>query len=173
MRKPFLLTSLCFLFTCAGLAQRDTAAGKAAADLFARITKGVQDYQLDTTAAPDDKTTRKIKELRNLGGGFNIQEAIDFKLEEDRQKGEVPKAELEQVAGFFKNGEGKRWLDNAVTWIYRRHFTYPELKELVRFYRTSAGRKLAADFPVIMLQSLRAAEMIRALYAQQQQAAPR
>jgi hypothetical protein len=44
--------------------------------------------------------------------------------------------------------------------IYRQHFTYNELKQLVRFYKTSAGKKMAKDFPLIMMKSLIAAQII-------------
>jgi len=163
--RYLLLLTLCS-FTSLIYAQSDTAS-KAVPDVFQKIMGSVKDYKPDTSAAPDDKITRKIIELRNLKGGFNINEAIDFKIAEDRQKGEIPKAEMDKVAAFFQSGNGKRWLDNAVIWIYRNHFTYKELKQLVKFYGTSAGQKMATDFAIIMLQSLRAAEMIKNIYEQQ------
>jgi hypothetical protein len=172
MNKQIGLTLLFSFCIQVGFSQSDTTAHNAASDIFNRITKSVSEFRLDTTAAPDDKITRKITELRNLKGGFNINEAIDFKLEEDRQKNEVSKAELENLYRFFKSGNGKKWLDNAVTWIYRRYFTYSELQEIVRFYRTPAGQKLATDFPVIMIQSLQAAELIKGVYTQQQKSKP-
>ncbi len=141
-------------------AQADTS-GFNNAGVFDRIISAVKDFKPDTTTVPDDKITRKINELRNLRGGFNINEAIQFKLEEDRRKNEIPKAEMDELAAFFTTGNGKKWLDNAVTWIYRTHFSYAELKQLVRFYKTTAGQKMAVDFPVIMLQSLAAGEMIK------------
>jgi uncharacterized protein len=156
MKKLTIALTLCILcFT----AQSQDSLG-----IFQRIAAGIKEFKLDTSAAPDDKMTRKIIELRTLKGGFNINEAIDFKIEEDRQKNEVPKAELDKLAAFFKTGNGRRWLDNAVIWIYRQHFTYPELKQLVKFYRTSAGKKMANDFPIIMLKTLRAGEMIKEMY---------
>lgn len=162
------LTLIFSFMTTIGFAQRDTAASKAATGIFDRIARSVKEFKMDTTAAPDDKVTRKIIELRSLRGGFNINEAIDFKIEEDRQKNEVSKEEIEKLSVFFQSGDGKRWLDNATVWIYRRHFTYKELKDLVKFYKTSAGQKMASDFPIIMMQSLSAAEMIKDLYTQQQ-----
>jgi len=167
MPKHIKLALLFCLFTFTGFSQRDTAEGKIGSEIFDRIARGVKDFKLDTSAAPDDKITRKINELRNLRGGFNINEAVDFKIEEDKQKNEIPKEELEKLSGFFKSGDGKKWLDNAVIWIYRQHFTYKELKQLVKFYKTSAGQKLATDFPVIMIQSLKAAEMIKDIYTHQ------
>jgi uncharacterized protein len=132
--------------------------------IFERISKSIKEYKLDTSAAPNDKITMKITELRNLRGGFNINEAIEFKLEEDKQKGEIPAAELAEFAAFMKSGNGKRWLDNAVVWIYRNHFTYRDLKQMVKFYKTAAGRKMAEDFPIVMLESLTAAEKIKEIY---------
>lgn len=156
----FRLLLLAVLLASTAWAQTDTTGQ----DIFKRIINQMQSYRLDTSAVPDDKITRTIRELRELRGGFNIQEAIAFKLAEDRQNGEVPKAALDQFATFIQQGDGKRWLDNAVMWIYRRHFTYKELRQLVKFYRTSAGQKMATDFPILMLQSLRAAEMIKEVY---------
>jgi hypothetical protein len=168
MRKYIKLTYLFCLLTTISFSQSDTNANKLSADIFERITKSVKEFHLDTTAAPDDKITKKITQLRNLRGGFNINEAIDFKIEEDRQKNETSKTEMDKLSDFFKSGNGKRWLDNAVIWIYRSYFTYKELKQLVKFYKTSAGQKMATNFPIIMMQSLKAAEMIKDSYTEQQ-----
>ena len=157
-----LATFFCLLcFT--GTSQRDTAAHPAP-DIFDRIARGVKEFQLDTSAAPDDKITRKIVELRNLRGGFNVNEAVAFKMEEERQKNEMPKEEWEKLSVFFSAGDVKLCLVYSVIWIYLKHFSYGELKRLVKFYRTSAGQKMANDFPLLMIQSLRAAEMIRDFY---------
>lgn len=136
--------------------------------VFDRIMKETKDFKFDTSAVPNDKISRKIAELRKLRGGFNINEAIEFKLAEERQKNEVPKAELDQLESFFKYGDGKRWLNNATSWIYRKHFSYSEIKQLVKFYKTPAGRKMAADFPIIMMQTLAAGEGVKALFEQTQ-----
>lgn len=158
---------LTLLFCCAvtaGCSQSERPASSTDGAIFNRIAKSMQDFRMDTTAPPNDKITKQIITLRALRGGFNINEAIAYKIEEDRQKQEVSKEESDQVASFFKSGDGKKWLDNATIWIYRQHFTYGELKQLVKFYKTPAGQKMATDFPVIMIQSLKAAEMIRTIY---------
>jgi hypothetical protein len=168
MKRLTSLAVFFWLLTSTAFSQTDTTSAKATPDIFTKIAESVKDFQLDTTAAPNDKITKKIMQLRSLRGGFNINEAIDFKIEEDRQKNELPKEAIEKIAAFFKAGDGKKWLDNATVWIYRRHFTYGELKQLIKFYKTSAGKKMAADFPFIMMQSFRAAEMIKEMYIQQQ-----
>lgn len=152
------------MLTVVGFSQADTSSTKNPSAVFNNITKRVKEFRLDTTAAPDDKITEKIIELRNLKGGFNINEAINFKIEEERQKTETPTAELDKLSDYFNTGNGKKWLGNAITWIYRRNFTYAELKQLVKFYKTAAGQKMASEFPVIMLQSLQAGEMIKEMY---------
>ncbi len=58
---------------------------------FERIMSGVKEYKFDTSSVPDDKVTRKIIELRGLRGGFNINEAIDFKLERTGKRNSFPK----------------------------------------------------------------------------------
>ena len=132
--------------------------------VFEKLTNELKDYKPDTANAPNDKITKEIIKLRALRGGFNINEAIEYKLAEEKQKAEVPAADLEKLSTFFKTGNGKRWLDNAVTSIYRQHFTYKELKQLTKFYRTAAGRKMAADFPFIMMKSLVAGEAVKSFY---------
>lgn len=153
----FLLS--CLLSQTKILAQpSDSMSGK---EMFNRITQALENFKPDTSQVPQDKITNKILELRNLRGGFNINEAIGFKLLEDLQKNEITQAQYDKLHAYFFVGNGKRNLDNATIWIYRKNFTYKELKHLTKFYKTSAGRKMATIFPVIMLQSLAAAETIK------------
>lgn len=133
---------------------------------FSRITNSVKQYRPDTSNVPDDKITKKIIELRELKGGFNINEAIEFKIQEELSKDDSPKEELLKSAESFKNGLAKRWLDNAVIWIYRDEFSFKELKTLVKFYKTPAGQKMAKDFPIIMFKSLAAGQLIQKVITQ-------
>ena len=158
--KSYLLLASFILFYGSAKSQDTT-------NVFTRIMGELKTYKVDTSAVPNDKLTAKINQLRQLRGGFNIDEAIEFKIQEDLQKGEKPKEEILKIANGFKSGVGKKRLDNAVTWIYREHFTYKEKKQLVRFYKTSAGKKMATVFPVIMLKTFVAAETIQKSLAQQ------
>lgn len=74
--------------------------------IFDRLTKNLKEYKLDTTAAPNDKITKVIIELRNLRGAFNINEAIEYKLAEDKQKKEMSVPEFEKLSHFFRSGNG-------------------------------------------------------------------
>ena len=157
MRKIFLLSGLACILTT-GYAQTDSIKMDG---IFEKISRELQNFRVDTTTPPDDRTTRKIQELRSLRGPFNINEAIEYKLEEEEKKQSTPQATIEKLRKEFQSGNAKRWLDNATIWIYRQHFNYKELKQLVKFYRTSAGAKLATDFPFIMIKTLMAAEEIQ------------
>jgi uncharacterized protein len=155
MKKSLCFVAICFLF----LQTKSNAQEQPS--VFEKLTNSIKEYKPDTTTPPDDKLTKKIIQLRNLKGGFNINEAFNFKIGEEMQKGETPKAELEKLKAYFTTGDGKKRLDNAVIWVYRNEFSYKEVKKMVRFYKTPAGQKLSDSFAIIMLRSLVAAEMIK------------
>jgi len=136
-------------------------------ETFQRIAHEASQYTIDTTAVPEDRLTREIRNLRQAKGGFNINEAVLFKIGEEKSKKELTVADAEKLENYFTSGAGKKSLDNAVIWIYRKHFTLAEVKKLTHFYKSTAGKKMAANFPVIMLQSLKAAEAIAEKYKQQ------
>ena len=135
--------------------------------IFEKVALEMKEFKLDTTAVPNDKLSKRIEKLRSLKGGFNINEAIEFKIAEERSKENAPTEELDKIEAFFKNGNGKKWLNNAVTWIYRKQFTLKEINQLIRFYKSSAGQKMAEKFPILMIQSLKAGEEIKENFAQQ------
>jgi hypothetical protein len=157
----FLLLSIFFSMLVEAQNTSDTATQAQHLAFVQNMMKEVGAYKPDTTSPPADKITQKIIELRKLRGNFNINEVVAFKLEEDKQKGDLSAEKQKQLFDYFTTGNGKRWLDNAAIWLYRNRFSYRELKQLVKFYRTSAGQKMAADFPVIMMESLAAAQMLK------------
>ena len=144
--KKIIFISFC-LFQLFGFSQVENT------NIFDRISETMKTFEIDTLAAPNDKVTAKIKELRNLKGGFNINEAMDYKIMEAKIKNEITEIEYQKINAFLTQGNGKKWIDNAIIWIYRKQFTYKEIKQLVKFYKTSAGKKMAKDFPIIMIQS--------------------
>jgi hypothetical protein len=159
MRKMF---NLCLFMgiSCCLLAQTDTTSGSKAAGAIEKILNEVKAYKIDTSDVPDDKITRKIIQLRKLRGGFNVNEVISYKMQEEERNKETPISTMTALKEQFQSGKAKQWLDNAVIWVYRQQFTYKELKQMVRFYKTSAGQKYATYFPAVMLKTLMAAQTI-------------
>lgn len=157
MRKNYIICAALLFSFLGSRAQADTAA---LAGVFGRITTELKNYRPDTSAVPQDRFTRKIVELRQLRGGFNIDEAIRFKMEEEESKNPGSR-ETALMKEQFTSGPAQRWLENATIWVYRRQFTYKEVKKLVKFYRTSAGQKLASAQPLVMVETLAAATMIQ------------
>ena len=145
----FLIATIC-----------ENAIAQSSDNIFESLTIELKKFKPDTTAPPNDKITKQIIKLREIKGGFNINEALQFKIGEEKTKGEKPKEEIEKLMAYFTNGHGAELLNNAVTWIYRNEFSFSELKKLTKFYKTSAGHKLSSRFPAIMLKCLAASEII-------------
>ena len=151
MKTTILLAS--FLMSFSIYAQDDRSE-------FEKLELSMKSFKLDTTSVPDDKLTAEIRELRKVRGAFNVNNIIELKIAEQRAKKEMPEADMARVEKFFKNGNGKKWLDNAVIWIYRNQYTYEEIIQIKEFYKTPAGQKMAHSFPIIIFQTLKAAELI-------------
>ena len=74
---------------------------------YTRIMSQVQGYQIDTTTPPTDKTTRLIGQLRELRGGFNINEAVLFKIGEEENKKEKIEGRTGNDKDILYNWQGK------------------------------------------------------------------
>ena len=122
--------------------------------VFEKMMMELKTFVPDTSNAPDDKLTHEIKKFRQLRESFSINEVILYKISDDKNKKETSAGMADTLLQQFTNGDGKRRLTNAITWIYRKHFTYKEMKQMVKFAKTSAGKKMAGEFPIIILQSL-------------------
>lgn len=169
MKKILLLTFMSCFMALTIHAQNEDATMKQIKNLSQRISKELSGYKMDTVAVPNDKITKKIEELRKYRGKLNINEIIDLKLKQDEKNKKLSQEEYADAYNFFTKGDGKKWLDNAVIWNYRNHFTYKELKVLVRFYKSSTGKKWAAEFPVVVIQNVLAAEQIGVIYKKMNQ----
>ena len=156
MKKCFVIVSFLFLNFCAAQNQHS--------EIFQKITSTLKDFKANTSAVPEDQLTHEIRKLREIKGGFNINEAILFKIGEDLSKGDLTELDAEKLDHYFKVGQGKTDLDNAVIWIYRDLFSSSKIRKLTKFYRSSAGQKLSQKFPIIMLESLKSAEEIMTNY---------
>ena len=159
MSKIFYLLTLFFTIQEAR-AQKDTTTNSSTNEIM-RIVNDLKSYKPDTSDAPNDKLTRKIQEFRTRKGGFNINTVMDYKIQEDLGKNEMSKENAEKLKQEFTTGRARRLLDNAIIWLYRKTFTYKEMKQLARFYNTKAGQKYSEFFLPMLLKSVVAAETIQ------------
>lgn len=159
MSKIFYLFALILTLEQAR-AQQDTAANSSTNEIM-RIVNDVKSYKPDTSDVPNDKLTRKIKEFRDRKGGFNINTVMDYKIQEDLGKNDLSKEKADKLKQEFTTGRARRLLDNAIIWLYRKTFTYKEMKQLVRFYNSKAGQKYSDFFLPMLLKSVVAAESIQ------------
>jgi len=67
---------------------------------------------------------------------------------------------LNQVAAQLNKEYGVKRADviNEVSRVYAEHFTETELREILAFYKTPAGRKMIVEEPKVIDQSLKAAQ---------------
>lgn len=114
----------------------------------------------DTLAPPNDGLTKKIRTLFQEHGGIDIQGIIKIKLAEERGKNAGSAARLDSIEQEFTSGETGRLLEHCLVNIYRRTFSEDEVDELLRFYRTSAGKKLNRDYLLLLVQSVKDLELL-------------
>jgi hypothetical protein len=160
-RMLTLLCLLLFLFGKPSHAQLDSVFLK---QLKALDTSNI--LKTDTLAVPDDRITAKIRELRQERGGLTIPSILQMNLAEAQKKDTVHSSNYYQDMVYdITNGNTARLLNNCVVNLYRQSFTEAEIDDLVRFYKTSAGKKMNTVFILLLVRSLKDAEQLMKLAA--------
>lgn len=117
--------------------------------------------KIDTTTPPNDSFTKSIKDLRKERGSFNVQQMGIYKIKEDQSKNkDMPPVFYDSLLAQITNGNAARLIENATINLYRKYFTENDIKELAKFYKTDAGKKMSTAFPVVMVLSAKSAEAI-------------
>lgn len=153
--------ALAFLFPFISFSQIDTS-------FIAKIKEldTANVLKLDTAAVPDDALTAKIKELRKEKKGLNLETILKIKITEEQQKDTLhSKAFYDAMLNDVTTGKTSKLIDNSLINLYRRNFTEAEIDELVKFYKTSAGKKMDKEYILLMVESMKAAEQLMKLAA--------
>src|SRR6478672_2960575 len=87
LRSAGLLFIAILAFTTAQSSPIDTSRKRLST--FDKISQDLQAYKPDTSTPPADRMTQTIRQIMKLRGGFNINEALEYKIEEDRHRGET------------------------------------------------------------------------------------
>ena len=120
----------------------------------------------DTSSVPEDMLTKKIRMLRSEKNGLTIETILRIKIAEEQQKDTTHSKEFyDKLLTEITTGKTSKLLENCVINLYRRNFTEQEIDDIVRFYKTSAGKKMSKEFLLIMVQSIKDAEQLLKLAA--------
>ncbi|MEO8110511.1 MAG: DUF2059 domain-containing protein [Ginsengibacter sp.] len=158
--KAFVV-ALSLLFPFISFSQIDTS-------FIARI-KGLDTaniLRLDTTTVPDDALTTKIKELRKEKSGLTLETILKIKITEEQQKDTShTKAFYDALLNDVTKGRTSKLIENSLVNLYRRTFTESEIDDLIKFYKTPAGKKMDKEYILLMVESLKDAEQLIKLAA--------
>jgi hypothetical protein len=107
--------------------------------------------EIDTTAAPNDELTIAIKKLIEVTNGMNTSKTLmKGSLESQRKLNtRVPDEFYDRMLAAVESGQVNGYIENIVVKIYRQKFTLEEVKEVVKFYDSPIGKKMAVESPII------------------------
>ncbi len=116
---------------------------------------------LDTAAVPNDGMTKKIKLLRSEKRGLNLETVLRIKLTEQQQKDTTHSKEFyDKLLSEVTTGKTSILIENSLINLYRRNFSEKEIDELISFYKTSAGKKMDTEYILLMVESMKDAELL-------------
>ena len=110
---------------------------------------------LDTIPPPNDDLTRELKKMLEMTGALNLGVQFAKGLQDLQSTGQniLPKEFYERLYDEIANGNGKRWFENAIIKVYRKHLALEDVKQLNIFYSTPAGKKYVSLLPVFLEES--------------------
>ena len=108
-----------------------------------------------------NELNQKIKQLRKEKGGVNIELVLQIKIKEEQEKDKTkPKEYYDKVLQEITVGETGKLLENCIINMYRESYTEQEVDDLIRFYKTSAGKKMNTEFIFLIARSVKDAEQL-------------
>jgi uncharacterized protein len=119
--------------------------------------------EIDTVAAPNDDLTIEIKKLLAITNSMNTATVVMKETINSQRKmkaAPIPEEFYDRFIGAIDNGQVGRMLENVVIKIYRQKFNKDEVSQIIKFYETPVGKKLAAEMVPIASASRAAGEKI-------------
>jgi hypothetical protein len=103
--------------------------------------------EIDTTAAPNDELTKEIKKLLVVTNALGASDLLMKGALESQRKNNtsLPDEFYARMLQGIEKGEIGHYLENVVIKIYRQKFTIEEVKEVIKFYDSPVGKKMAAE----------------------------
>ena len=131
---------------------QDTKIDLISADSAVKYYKGPP---LDTMPPPQDELTKELRKMLEMTGSLNLGVQFAKGMQEMQASGTdiLPKEFYDRLYEELANGNGKRWFENAIIKVYRKHLTLEDVKQLNVFYSTPAGKKYISLLPVFLDES--------------------
>ena len=151
-----IISSLLFFLPVFSYSQIDTS-------FFAKIKSldTANILRLDTATVPNDSFTKKIKQLRKEKQGLNLETVLELKLMELQKTDTVHSKDFyDRLHAEMITGKTGRLIENSLINLYRRLYTEQEIEDLIKFYKTSAGKKMDKEYVLLMVESIKDAEQL-------------
>lgn len=152
-----IILPFCFLFLhFISSAQADTS-------FFLRLKSldTANTLKADTAAVANDRLTQKIKLLRSERSGLTTESVIKMKISEEQEKDTAhSKYFYKKLTDEITTGKTGKLIETSLINLYRRNFTESEIDDLIKFYKTPAGKKMNKEFILLTLQSIKDAEQL-------------
>jgi hypothetical protein len=103
--------------------------------------------EIDTVPPPNDELTRQIKKLLEVTNGIIASKTIMTGMLGTQRKNNttLPDEFYVKMLEAIENGQVTGFIENAVVKIYRKKFTVEEINEVIKFYDSPVGKKMAAE----------------------------
>ena len=114
--------------------------------------------------AQDNAKTKDMKKLLELTGAVKVGiQMMNTSIEAQRQTN--PNIPQEFWDEFMKQITEDAFVEMVMP-IYDKHYTHPEIQELIAFYQTPVGKKTITVLPLIAQESMEAGQKLGMQIAQ-------
>ena len=133
-----------------------------AAIAFALVVAGAAAHAAEQPSATSMATAKKLIAVTDATAVFNpliagvVEQAKNMYLQQNPTLGK----DLNEIASQIRKNLQPRFseLTDEVAKLYATHFTEKELKEILAFYSSPAGKKLLAQQPIVINSSMKFAQ---------------
>jgi uncharacterized protein len=109
----------------------------------------------DTSAAPNDELTAELKKFLSMTGALDlgIQFAKLMNSDNEQERNGLPKEFYQKMYEEMATRETRAIFENEIIKVYRKYYTLADVKEILSFYATDAGKKMLKSLPSLMEES--------------------
>jgi uncharacterized protein len=107
--------------------------------------------EIDTIPPPNDELTKEIKKLLQVTNGINTSKTVMRGAIESQRKmnSGLPDEFYVRMLAAVENGQVSGYIEHVIVKIYRQKFTVEEVREVIKFYDSPIGKKMAAESATI------------------------